>query len=114
MKEYRMTIGGAEWKLIVEDQRIELDNSGVFGYCDLDNREIHVSTENIQSQEEFNRVLLHEVTHAILGMSGINQVFSKDVEEGIAMAMEGLGSQILSVVGVRMPPKNKKKKKGKK
>ena len=49
-------------------------------------REIHL--DNSLPLEQLRRVLIHEIMHAILSISGISEKLSYTVEESIAVAME--------------------------
>ncbi len=56
------------------------------GVTFLSRREIHL--DNSLPLEQLRRVLIHEITHAILGVSGISEKLNAQVEESIAVAME--------------------------
>ncbi len=56
------------------------------GVVFLSKREIHLDSS--LPLEQLRRVLIHEIMHAILGVSGISEKLSDAVEESIATAME--------------------------
>lgn len=58
----------------------------IHGYFDEMSSSIYINSNLKQSIYE--RVLLHELTHAILSTSGISNLLSSKLEEGICDAME--------------------------
>lgn len=62
------------------------DMDDCHGQMLLNSREIII--DNTLPLDEMKRTLIHEVTHAILGISGVSEKLDPRVEEAICVAME--------------------------
>ncbi len=56
------------------------------GQMDLNNRTITV--DNTLPVDQMRRVLIHEIAHAVWGISGISEKLNPAVEEALCVAME--------------------------
>lgn len=79
--------------------KIELnDDPDNHGTCDVPMRTIYIRrTDPISLQRE---TLLHECVHMILGLSGISQLLSDELEEAIVIAVETGLSPLIKQLGV--------------
>lgn len=85
-KPRKMMICGYEWKIIYKDT---YNSQGVWGETHPDSYKIYL--DKTLKGEALERVLLHEVIHAILAMSGIgshDEVLKPEVEEQICLVLE--------------------------
>jgi hypothetical protein len=82
--EYYDEIPGTEAKTKDEEET-------VYGDCDITRRRIRISLKHNETDEQLERTLLHEILHAILGLSGQAERLegeNNEQEEGIVVALE--------------------------
>lgn len=80
-----LMIGGYPWKIHSRN----LSKQGVLGLMYPDDFKIYIH-KDLQG-EDYERVLLHEVIHAILAMNGIGShpdIMSEALEESVAVSLE--------------------------
>jgi hypothetical protein len=70
--------------LLVGDERCE-------GGCYISERLIKISDEHREDELRYNRILVHEMVHMILGISGVSEMLTLPVEEAICVVMESAG-----------------------
>ena len=70
--------------LLVDDARCE-------GGCYISERLIKISDEHREDEARYNRILVHEMIHMILGISGVSEMMTLPVEEAICVVMESAG-----------------------
>lgn len=62
---------------------------GKYGECCVDSKTITLNPKQIKKDKlQIEHVLLHEILHMILGITGQSELLSDEQEEGIVMAME--------------------------
>lgn len=85
----RISILGAKFT-IVYPAKIKDSGEGdeIYGETDDTSRTIKISSSLNPDDETFERTLLHETIHAILGIAGQDQHLSPVQEEGIVKALE--------------------------
>lgn len=73
----KIYIMGSVWTLHDTKKTVYLDGVEVYGYCDYALKELHVA-----KNEEYFSTLIHEMIHAILWESGLNNAkINNDIEE---------------------------------
>ena len=70
--------------LLVADERCE-------GGCYISERLIKISDEHRADEVRYNRILVHEMVHMILGISGVSEMMTLPVEEAVCVVMESAG-----------------------
>lgn len=78
----RMKILG-EW---VELEHVQFDNDDRWGDCDVGKRIIRIV--ETATDEEYARVLRHEVCHMRMGISGLTEFMTPELEEALAVLAE--------------------------
>lgn len=63
-------------------------NDPVHGYFDEMQSAIYVNSD--LKLEMYERVLTHEITHAVLSISGLSELLKSNLEEAICTSMENL------------------------
>ena len=90
MKE--ITIAGQKFqiKIVTKETVREKGESSsyTYGVCDTDNRIIYLNRET--KGELRKRVLIHEMIHAYLRMSSMDQFMKCHVEEAVCVVLENL------------------------
>ncbi len=81
-KRNRIKIFG-EWVTL---DHVDLTSEGIYGDCTVSSRTIrlHVGLEGA----EYKRVLAHESEHMRLGISGLSEMMSAELEEALAVLAE--------------------------
>lgn len=64
------------------------DKEDVYGDTDKGKKRIRIDLSNNKSQSLVRSTLLHEVLHAILSQSGLDNLLTDEVEEAIVVAIE--------------------------
>ena len=80
--EMTIEILGNTFKVIY----IDLSKEDLCGDCDVNKRLIRISTA-ISAEEQVS-TLFHECIHAALGLAGINNLFSEEIEEAVVCCIE--------------------------
>jgi hypothetical protein len=62
------------------------DMDDCHGQLFLNSREIRI--DSMQPLDEMKRTIIHEVMHAVLGVSGVSEKLDPKTEEAICVAME--------------------------
>lgn len=75
---------GQKVRVIYDDSALKKDELGLF---DSTGMSIHI-LECLKEHQLHNSVLLHEIIHAALCISGNSQLLDKGVEEAICMSLE--------------------------
>ena len=70
--------------LLVGDERCE-------GGCYISERLIKISDEHREDEGRYNRILVHEMVHMILGISGVSEMMTLPIEEAVCVVMESAG-----------------------
>jgi hypothetical protein len=70
--------------LLVEGERCE-------GGCYVSERLIKISDEYRGDEGRYNRILIHEMVHMILGISGVSEMMTLPTEEAVCVVMESAG-----------------------
>jgi hypothetical protein len=70
--------------LLVEGERCE-------GGCYVSERLIKISDEHRAGEARYNRILIHEMVHMILGISGVSEMMTLPTEEAVCVVMESAG-----------------------
>jgi hypothetical protein len=114
---YHISIGGNPWIIeLVDRKSIDRENIDInaHGFCDPDARKIQIAVEG-KSEDLINRVILHEITHAMLFVSGLSELVSNELNEGICVMMESICYPIMrfrdGVIVKEKPAKKRRKKK---
>lgn len=81
-RKTRIRVKG-EW---VRVEHVDLSVEELLGDADINKRVIRI--EISLTDKEYKRVLAHEKMHMILGLSGLAELLSAELEEGICVAME--------------------------
>lgn len=95
--ELNIKICGLFWHLVVmdkDDPRLMLDNEKCKGLCLLEQRQIFLS--NIDSGFGFDRLLIHELTHAML-YSCLHDETNRFTEEQVCEILARRGREIINV-----------------
>ena len=58
------------------------------GGCWLSKRVIRLSTDLLNCSERHDRVLRHEIYHALIGLSGLTELMPDNVEEALCVMLE--------------------------
>lgn len=88
--EYHDELPGHETKTKDEEEI-------VYGDCDVNRRRIRISLKYNETDDQFERTLLHEILHAVLGVSGQTERLegeNNEQEEGIVVALENALDQL--------------------
>lgn len=78
----RMKVLG-QWVTI---DHCDLKNEELWGDCDVGKRIIRIKDD--ATDEEYQRVLRHEVCHMRLGISGLSEFLTPELEEALAVLAE--------------------------
>ena len=70
--------------LLVDEARCE-------GGCYISERLIKISDEHREDEGRYNRILVHEMIHMVLGISGVSEMMTLPVEEAVCVVMESAG-----------------------
>ena len=74
-----VNILGTEYRIIKED----FNGEECDGYCDYTSKEIHIRNDNVNDVGDFDylmkKQLRHEIVHAFLGESGLDNYSSDEV-----------------------------------
>lgn len=73
-------------KQVSKNDLKEMADDEVLGYFDPSEDTIYMSKS--LSSDVFQRVLLHELLHATLNISGLSEIVSSEQEEALATVME--------------------------
>jgi hypothetical protein len=70
--------------LLVDGERCE---GGAF----ISERLIKISDEHREDEARYSRILIHEMIHMVLGISGVSEMMTLPVEEAVCVVMESAG-----------------------
>lgn len=87
-------VGGLEFKIIV-DEGLQND----YGECDSRECIIKINPKHLDSALLVKRTILHEMTHAALGVSGLSEKLTDKQEEAFAVCIENMLINCLEIVG---------------
>ncbi len=108
--ECQINIMGTEWTVMFQDEPLE--GGRTLGMTKADERKIFVTRSGV-SDDLFNRTLMHELMHAHLFMSGLNELFDEKECEAICVMVENFVKVLQLQKGVIIQKKAKKKSKKK-
>lgn len=109
--EYKLNIMGTEWSVILQDEPLE--SGRTLGVTKSEERKIIVTKSDV-SEDTFNRTLLHELMHAHLFMSGLNELFDEKTCEALCVMSEQFTKILQLQKGIMVKVVDKKRKKKKK
>jgi len=72
-------LGGVTWKVSVDNKGLDKEQS--FGTCDYNISEVRIQLNTLgdeRSEEEIQRTLYHEITHAILDTMGERELSNNE------------------------------------
>jgi len=92
-----LMIMGIEWTIKYVDKLKDDDGEILCGDTDIDKYLIRISTGYHDTDSEMSRTILHETLHAILRMTGQNEMLSEKQEEAIVRALEQGLSQLYRI-----------------
>ncbi len=67
-------------------EHTDLQSEELWGDCDVAKRHIRIKVD--ATDDEYNRVLRHEVCHMRLGISGLSELMTPELEEALAVLAE--------------------------
>lgn len=71
-------------KITVHETRLD----GLWGQFIQDKRELHLDIEAFKDQEQADATFFHELVHASIRLSGLNEVMEDALEEAIVRNLE--------------------------
>lgn len=106
MKWLALYLGGQKWTvyLVSGNSKHLRDNEGhLAGYCDYEKCRIYVSKDLEEGMRE--DTLLHELLHAVLHVSGAEQVYDCDAakDERLVSTLTPMLHRLLKDLGFRFP-----------
>ncbi len=83
-----LNIMGAEWVIKYVDRLKDDNDDDLMGETDIDKYTMTINIKDHESEAELGRTILHETLHAIMRMTGQNEMLSEKQEEAIVRAFE--------------------------
>ena len=92
-----LMIMGVEWTIKYTDKLKDDEGDTLMGETDIDKYTITINIKDHDTDSEVARTTLHETLHAIMRMTGQNEMLSEKQEEAIVRAFEQGLSQIYRI-----------------